>query len=166
MFCPNCGAKVFEGSTKCSQCGEVFAAIGTKTGEGAFKGFLILLVSYFTMPLKTLKITLQQLRSLGMKGSLEVKNTEIPHLTWIGIAGHFVASFVIILIILGSVIAGLKSLEKLKYSAVDAFVGLIGYPIGGILVAIFADWFIMVGLEILLLWVSITNDIKKIADKN
>ncbi len=166
MFCPSCGTKVIEGSSKCSQCGEVFVAIGTKIEGGAFKGFLILLVSYFTMPLKTLKITLRQLRELGGKGSLEVKDTDIPHLTWLGIAGHFVASVVIILIFIISVLAGLKSLGKLKYSATDAIGGLILYPIGGIILAILADWFIMVGLEIILLWVSITNDIKKMADRN
>lgn len=166
MFCPNCGAKLQEGSAKCSQCGEIFSASGATSDGNAFKGFLILLVSYFTMPVKTLKITIRQLKELGAKGSLEVEETEIPHLTWLGIAGHFVASLVIVLIVVAGVVMGLLSLKALDYSAKEAFKGLIMNPIYGVLIAIAANWFIMVWLELLLLVVNITNNIKKIAGKS
>lgn len=163
MFCPNCGKQIPVGSAKCPQCGGLLS--GIKTEGGAFKGFIILLMSFFTMPLKTLKITLHQLRELGGKGSLEVEDTEIPHLTWLGIAGHFVASFVIILLVIGGVVVGLFSLKALDYSVKTAIGGLVMSPIIGVFLAIAANWLLMVWLELLLLMVNIANNINKIADK-
>lgn len=165
MFCPNCGAKAAEGSARCSQCGEVFGATGVKTDGGAVKGFFILIASFFMMPVKTLKLTAQQLRELGGKGSLDTDATEIPHLTWLGVAGHFFASFVVVLIIIVGVAKGLLSLKAFEDSAKEAIGGLILSPILGVIAAIAANWLIMIWLELLLLLVNIANDIKKIANK-
>lgn len=165
MFCPNCGNPVSEGSVKCVNCGGALG-VAIKPQGSAGKGFFILLLSFFTMPLKTLKMTIQQLKELGEKGSLDVKETEIPHLTWLGIAGNFVASLVIVLIVVSGVVTGLWSLRHLDYEVEKAFFGLIIYPIGGVFFAILANWAIMLWLEILLLLVYISNDIKKIANKS
>ncbi|MEW5804967.1 MAG: zinc ribbon domain-containing protein [bacterium] len=164
MFCPNCGKQIPEGSAKCPQCGEVLREI-TRADGGAIMGFFLLLASFFTMPLKTLKITAVQLREIGGKGKLKVEATEVPHLTWLGVAGHLLASIAVILIVVIGVIRGLSSLKHLKYSASDAIGGLLINSIGGAFIAIFADWVIMISLELLLLWVSIANDIKKIGHK-
>jgi hypothetical protein len=165
MFCSNCGNPVSEGSVKCANCN---AALGVtiKPQGSAGKGFLVLLISFFTMPLKTLKMTIQQLKELGEKGRLDIKETDIPHLTWLGIAGNFVASLVIVLIVTAGVIKGLLSLGDLDHAVEKALFWLIINPIGGVLFAILANWIIMLWLEILLLLVYISKDIKKIANKS
>lgn len=167
MFCTKCGEQIPKGSIKCSQCGEYILTESTQAESGgAIKGFFILIVSFFTMPIKTLKITLAQLREIGSKGKLDVESTEIPHLTWLGVAGHFLASIAIILIITASILMGLGSLLDLKDSFFKAILGLIFKPIGGVFLAIIADWIIMFSLELILLWVGIANDIRKMAYKS
>ncbi len=165
MFCPNCGNQIANGDLKCSRCGEMVGSMVSKNLGSSFKGFLILLISFFTMPLKTLKITLYQLRELGAKGSLDIQETEIPHLTWLKVASHFITSSVVILIVIGGIISGIMSLEKLRYSITEAIVGFIFYPIMGVVIAILVDWLVMISLELIMLSVSITNDVKKIANK-
>ncbi|MBT9168898.1 MAG: hypothetical protein DDT19_02249 [Syntrophomonadaceae bacterium] len=165
MFCSKCGANIVEGA-KCPKCGEAGAVSGLKTEGSAFMGFLILLASFFTMPLKTLKRTLQQLRELGGKGKLEAKDTDIPHLTWLGIAGNFVASLAVAVILAVSAVKALSSLQGIKYSVSSAIGGFLLNLIGGVLAAIAADWIVMVWIEILTLMVIITNNVKKIASKS
>lgn len=165
MFCSGCGAKIALGSAKCPQCGEVLGFGGSVSAGNAFKGFILLLVSWFTMPLRTLKITLVQLRELGGKGSLDVKDTETPHLRWLGIAYNFLSSLVIVCILIIGALKGIDSLKAWEYSKQDAIKGFILSPIIGVFVAIAADWLIMIWLEILLLMVYIAKDIKKIANK-
>jgi predicted nucleic acid-binding Zn ribbon protein len=164
MFCPQCGKQIPGGSTECPQCGEVLKEI-TKSEGGAIMGFFLLLASFFTMPIKTLKITVIQLREIGSKGKLDTEATEIPHLTWLGIAGHLLASITVILIVIIGVFRGFASLEYLRYSVSDALGGLLVNIIGGVFLAIIADWLIMIVLELLLLWVGIANGIKKMAHK-
>jgi len=164
MFCPSCGKQIPEGSAKCPQCGEVLKEV-TRAEGGAILGFFLLLASFFTMPLKTMQITAVQLREIGGKGKLDVESTEIPHLTWLGIAGHLIASIAVILIVVIGVIKGISSLTHLRYSAGDAIGGLLVNTIGGLFLAIIADWLIMISLELLLLWVGIANDIKRIGHK-
>lgn len=165
MFCSGCGAKVALGSARCPQCGEVLGFGGSVITGNAFKGFIILLVSWFTMPLRTLKITLVQLRELGGKGSLDVEDTETPHLTWLVIAGNFLSSLVIALILILGVLIGINSLKAWEYSKQDAIRGFIVSPIIGVFAAIAVDWLIMIWREILLLMVYIAKDIKKIANR-
>jgi hypothetical protein len=111
-------------------------------------------------------MTIQQLKELGEKGRLDIEETEIPHLTWLGIAGNFVASLVIVLIVAAGVVKGLLSLKDLDFSVEKALFWLIVNPIGGVLFAILANWVIMLWLEILFLLVYISNNIKKIANKS
>ncbi len=90
--------------------------------EGAIiKGFLILMGSFFTMPIKTLKITAQELREVGSKGKIDTGSTNIPHLTWLEIAGHLVISITVIVIVVAGLLMGLMSLKDIRYSAASAF---------------------------------------------
>jgi hypothetical protein len=167
MFCANCGKQIPKGSVKCSQCGEYVLAESTQTGGGgAIKGFFLLIVSFFTMPIKTLKITVAQLREIGGKGKLDIETTEIPHLTWLGVAGNFVASICIVLFIVAGIIRGLNAIFDPGYSTSESILWLFLNPIGGVFSAIIIDWLIMFWLEILTLWVGIANDIKKLAHKD
>lgn len=167
MFCSNCGENIPDSSLKCPKCGHPTGIGGTIQQEfegGAFKGFLILLLSFFTMPLKTLKLTGVQLREVGAKGALDVKHTTIPHLTWLAVASKMLASIAIVLAILWGLSKGVMSLGDMKYNAKDALLGLVMYPIGGILIAAALDWLIMIWFELLALMVNIANDIRRIAD--
>lgn len=92
MFCPNCGAKAAAGSVQCTQCGESFSFVEKRQTGSPFKSFLILLVSFFIMPWKTINATLQQLRELGNRGKIEIGETDGPHLTYLGAAGQFIVS--------------------------------------------------------------------------
>jgi len=171
MFCPECGKTVEEGTVFCSECGaRVSEAFGKKevvAGEGgAVKGFFLLLASFFMMPLKTLRLTVYQLRELGRKGSLEVEATGIPHLTWLGIAGYLFVSIAVILIFVIGVIMGLSAFfARIKYSPAEALGMLLLGPIGGVFLAVIADWLIMISLEILGLWTGIANNIRAIEQK-
>lgn len=166
MFCSSCGTQLPDGSVKCTNCGaslnefNIAAAISSAAQSGAIKGFFILLVSFFMMPIKTLRLTVQQLRAIGSRGALDVESTDIPHLSWLKTAGNVVASVVVVVCVVSGIIMGLTSLGDLRDSAGRAIGGLIGYPIGFVLLAIVADWLIMFWLELMQLWVNIANDIK------
>jgi hypothetical protein len=166
MFCPNCGNQVAEGVSQCPGCKYIVnASIASRTGGGAFSGFLLLVGSFFYMPVKTLTITLQQLKALGAKGKIDVNETDLPHLTWLGMAGNFLASVAITLIIAVGVVKGLMSIGDFRYSASDAVLKVIGYPILGVFVAIFTDWVIMIWIELLSSLMYISNNVKKLADR-
>jgi hypothetical protein len=158
MFCTNCGAQLPEGSTTCSKCNASLTGV-SKTESGFLQGllgFLILLLSWFTMPFKTLKVTAAQLKEVGGKGKLDVAHTEIPHLTWLGVAGRVVASIVVIVVIIGGIITGLT----------QGGIAIIAAPVGGFLLAMALDWLIMIFIEMISLLASIANDVKKVADKD
>lgn len=139
---------------------------GASSQEGSTAGgFFILIGSFFTMPIKTLKLTAQELREVGRRGRLDIGRTNIPHLTWLEIAGHLVISITIIGIVAAGVVMGLASLAALKYSAKAALSGLILSPVVGILAAIAADWLMAVSLELLGLLTGIANDIRRMANK-
>jgi hypothetical protein len=112
------------------------------------------------MPLKTLRLTVQQLRTIGSRGALDVESTDIPHLSWLKTAGNLIASTVVVIFVVWGIGAGLASLGDIHRSPSGAILGLIAYPIGGLLSAIVADWLIMFWLELMQLWVNIANDIK------
>jgi len=166
MFCTSCGATMPDNTTQCPKCGQSNGQADTLPDSGAFKGFFILFVSFFTMPLKTLKLTAAQLREVGAKGALDVKHTTIPHLTWLAVASKVLASISIVLAILWGASKGVMSLGDMQYDAKGALLGLVMYPIGGILAAALLDWFIMVLFEMLALTVNIANDIRRIADQS
>lgn len=157
MFCSNCGSQLPEGSTTCSKCDINIAAV-SKT-ENAFLavllGFLILLLSYFTMPFKTLKLSIAQLKEVGAKGKFDVASTEIPHLTWMGVAGCVLGSMLVVVVIVVSIVMGLG----------QGGVAIIVSPLIGFIVAITLDWSIMIWIEIIMLLASITNDVRKIANR-
>ena len=164
MFCTNCGAQLPDGSKTCSKCNISFQSI-SRAESGIIKGLIILSLSFITMPLKTLKITVVLLREVGGKGKLDVGTTDIPPLTWLAIAGYASVSATILGIMTISIIWGLTSLGQLDESVGDAIKGLIFRPIIGIAIAIAADWLLMIANELILLLSGIANDVKKIVQK-
>ncbi len=158
MFCTNCGAQLPEGSTTCSKCNANLAS-ASKAESGflqALLGFLILNLSWFTMPFKTLKVTIAQLKEVGSKGKLDVAHTDIPHLTFMAVAGHVSASFVVLIIIIAGIVIGLDK----------GGIAIIGAPLGGFILAMAVDWFLMIVIELITLLAGIANDVKKIAQKD
>lgn len=158
MFCTNCGAQLPEGSTTCSKCNANLASV-SKSESGflqALLGFLILILSYFAMPFKTMKVTIAQLKEVGSKGKLDVAATDIPHLTWLAVAGHVSASIVVVIIIIAGIVVGLDK----------GGLAIIGASLGGFILAMAVDWMLMVAIELITLLAGIANDIKKIAQKD
>jgi hypothetical protein len=176
MFCTSCGAQMPVNAIKCPQCGTSMgtaaataaasAALSAAAQSGAVKGFVVLVISFFTMPLKTLRLTVQQLREVGAAGSLGLGTTTLPHLTWLRVAGNFVVSVVIVGILLTGLYQGVMSLGQLKYSATSAIGGLIWKPLAALFVAVAADWVIGFVLELLGILVVISNDVRSIATRS
>jgi hypothetical protein len=130
------------------------------------RGFFILLASFFTMPIKTFKLTGQLLREVGKAGSLNVGETSAPHLAWLRAACGVLACVVMVCIVLWNLYAAIPSSAEWEYQTGSAALKLFGRPLLGVLFAIMADWLIMLQMELLSLWLVISNDIKKIADKS
>lgn len=176
MFCTNCGAQMPGNALRCPQCGTSMgtaaataaatAAISAAAQSGAIKGFFVLIVSFFTMPLKTLRLTVHQLREVGAAGTLGLGATTLPHLSWLRVAGNFVVSVVIVGVLLFGLYQGVMSLGQLKYSATSAIGGLVGYPLLALLGAVAVDWVIGFGLELLGIMVVISNDVRTIANRS
>jgi hypothetical protein len=178
MFCSSCGTQVPDDSIRCTNCGAAMrgaggaGASGAQTGGGALKGFFILIGSYFTMPLRTLKLTASQLREIGQKGSFDV-SADLPHLNWLRIAGGVVACTAIFAVILYCLVKAIGALSGQSYDEFGGGGGGVGdklfhcvmWLIGGGLFAVFADWFVMQLVEFISLWVGIANNIKKMADR-
>jgi len=142
------------------------AALSAAAQSGAIKGFIVLVVSFFTMPLKTLRLTVHQLREVGAAGTLGLGTTTLPHLSWLRVAGNFVVSAVIVAILLVGLYQGVMSLGQLKYSASAAIGGLIWKPLAALLVAVVADWVMGFFLELLGIMVVISNDVRSIANRS
>lgn len=171
MYCPKCGQQNPDDSSRCAHCGTHFAGAAFKAGavqlaqSGVIKGFFVLWGQWFVMPLRTLKLTAQQLRELGGAGTMNL-NTDIPHLTWIRIAGGTLACIGIFVAVLGGVVMALNALSGIGRAPVAAITKFIGYLLGGGLSAIAIDWFIMTWMvEGLGLMIGIANNIRKLAEK-
>ncbi|HZF17062.1 MAG TPA: zinc ribbon domain-containing protein [Steroidobacteraceae bacterium] len=168
MFCSSCGTQVPDDSIRCTNCGAAMrggsAAAGSQSG-GAVKGFFILVASYFLMPLKTLKIVRDQLREIGSKGMLDV-STELPHLNWVRVAGGVIACLAIIVALLGGLFKGISAYQENSYDTGNAIMQFLVYlVIVGPLCAVAFNWFIMYMVELITIWVSINNNIKRMADR-
>jgi len=130
------------------------------------RGIVVLVVSFFTMPFKTLRIAASTLRDVGSKGKLDTGSTSIPHLTWLLAAGYLLISLIIIVVIAASVLWAAGSfVSSIRYSPAQAMGGLILYPLGGVLAAVLVDWSLSVSLELLALFIEMGNNVKKIASR-
>lgn len=164
MFCMNCGKELADGSRNCQFCGAQLRESVTPE-DGAVKGLLVLLASFFAMPLKTFRITIAGLREIGGKGRLDLGETSMPHLTWLQVAGYLVVTIIVGLILLTGILRGLYDLRYISHSFGDAVKGFLGNVFFGAFFAVLADWFMMVWLELLTIGIGIANDIKKLVQK-
>lgn len=171
MFCTSCGAQMPVNAIKCPQCGTSMgaaaatAALSAAAQSGALKGFFVLLVSFFTMPLKTLRLTVQQLREVGESGVVGIGSSALPHFSWLRVAQNLLVSIVIAVILLTGIVSGLMSLKQLQYSVSGAIGGLIWKPVLALLVAVAADWVVGLILEMIYCIVVISDDVHKIASR-
>ena len=155
MFCTNCGVKVIEGSAHCTSCGtRVDAAApdassyetGYNSGDSSIpKGCLVLIVSFFTMPIKTAHVAANQLRQIGRTGTVETTD-DFPHLSWVSAVLPTLATIASILFIL----YGFSNLFSDSYRP---FAERIGLFVGSFFVALLLDWLIMWGGEGLSIYV-------------
>ncbi|RMF95271.1 MAG: zinc ribbon domain-containing protein [Candidatus Schekmanbacteria bacterium] len=166
MFCIECGKQIPDCSTVCPECGQVLKITKiTPSYRSTIKGFFGLLFSFISMPIKTLKLTVNELKELGNQGKLDVDSTNIPHLTWLGIAGRMIISIIIIGTVIFGFASGINYLTQIRRSMGNAIGGLIGSIIGGLFLAIFLDWLFSLSLEMMQIFVNISNDIKKLSNK-
>jgi zinc-ribbon domain len=179
MFCSSCGTQVPDDSIRCTNCGAAMrAGAGGVPADvaqpgGAIKGFFILVGSYFTMPLKTLRLTQSQLREIGAKGSFDI-SADLPHLNWLRVAGGVLASTAVFGMLLWGVVKAIGALSNSnEFESFGGGGGSVGdrlfhallYLIVGGLGAVVVDWFVMYLVELISIWVGIANNIKKMADR-
>lgn len=171
MFCMNCGAKMNDGDQHCGQCGATTVApsapsqniaIGL-TESSAFRGFLVLLTTWFAMPIATMRLAMKLLREIGDRGVMD-NSDDWPHLNWWRVAAPFAATVVFILICISGLFAFIKALQMSSY--VPGLWGILGpflILIGFYLLAIVVDWLIMVAAEVITIRIANANNLKTIA---
>ena len=152
MFCTECGSKIEAEALHCTQCGASVSSNASPSanhGPGVRateyiadeaslpKGCLVLVLSIFTMPIKTAHVAASELRRMGRAGSLDADN-DFPHLSWLKAVQPVVATIVSILIVLYGFIRLFTGDEYTPFSQ------KIGTAVGSIFVAIAADWAIMI----------------------
>jgi hypothetical protein len=169
MFCSTCGTQVPDDANRCTNCGAAMrsspgAALASVASSGAVKGFFILIASWFTMPLKTMKLTAAQLREIGTKGAFDI-SSDLPHLSWVRVAGGVLACAAVFGVLIYFLIQAFRSLGEMNYSVQEALTDFIKYLILGALGAVIADWAVMYLVELISLWVGTANNIKKMADR-
>ncbi|MGQ0835364.1 MAG: hypothetical protein ACT4O5_10685 [Gammaproteobacteria bacterium] len=122
-----------------------------------------ILGAWFTMPIKTIRVTARQLREFGGGGAIDVGN-DIPHLTWVRAAGGTLACIGIFVALAWGLWKGIDGLGAIKYDTGGALLGLVGYPLAGALAAIVIDWAIMTWIvEMLGLWIGMSDNIRRMA---
>ena len=169
MFCSECGSQNPADSLRCTNCG---AALRTAPGanplrsigeSSAVKGLIILAVSFFTMPLRTVKIMMKLLREVGAQGAFDTEASDVPHLTWSVTAGVVLVVIVMFGVGLVGLYTAFSGLEQIRYDAARAIgsllIGLIGTPLAMVAV----NWALMLLIETLTLTISIANNVKKLA---
>jgi hypothetical protein len=87
----------------------------------------------------------------------------VPHLTWLTVAGHVLASIVVIVTIIIYVYLGFKLFDKNYF--LESLGRLIANMLGGIFFSIIANWVIMILLELLTISIGVANNIRRIAAK-
>jgi hypothetical protein len=160
MFCPQCGTQNADDSLRCTNCGAALRSAAAANlqaiGESsAFQGLVVLFVSFFTMPLRTLKIMARMLREVGERGALDTESSSVPHLTWIQTAGT-------VLVVVAMFGAGLSCLVAGIAGGGAAFVPML---LAAPLAMIAVNWVGMAAIETLGLSVDVANNIKKLASR-
>ncbi len=170
MFCSQCGAQNSDDSLRCTSCGAQLrgipgAAVLKEIGQsGALKGVVVLVVSFFTMPIRTVRIMTGMLREVGSRGAFDTETSDVPHTSWLLTAGVVlvvVAMFVALGVFLYQAI---DELPRIRRDASRALGGFVVNLALGIAAFIGTNWVGMLVLEQISLVVGIANNVKKIAN--
>ena len=165
MFCSQCGTANTDDSQRCTNCGSALRAAAAANPlqalgqSSAFNGLVVLVVSFFTMPLRTIKIMSRMLREVGDRGAFDTESSGVPHLTWIQTAGVVLVVFGMVGSALACLVTGLAAIAA--GSAGTFVLMLLAAP----LAMVAANWAGMWVIETLSLAVDIANNIKKIANR-
>lgn len=123
--------------------------------ESVPKGCLVLCLSFFGMPFKTLRLAGKFLREISRKGALETES-DAPHLMWFATAIPVVASGVFILTMVSVVLFALKGSGVPFLGDINpVFALIVGY-----LYAVFLDWGLMLFAEAFILLVRGSRDLR------
>ena len=172
MFCSECGAQNTADSLRCTSCGaalkgaagpNVLSSLGKSS---ALKGVFVLIVSFFTMPARTVRIAGRMLRDVGARGAFDTESSDVPHLTWLQTSGVVLTVLAMIgsaLFALGMAVSALSDIGDDAASALGSFVL---YLVGGALGVVAVNWVMMWGIEILGLAINNSNNLKKIASRS
>jgi len=131
---------------------------------GAFKGLLVLAVSYFTMPVRTVKLMMKMLREVGTQGAIDTESSDVPHLSWAVTAG-------VVFVVAAMGVAGVFGVVyvfsgfRQSYDVMGALGTILVRLIGSMLGIVAVNWVLMVLVEGLSLTISMANNIKKMADR-
>jgi hypothetical protein len=140
------------------------ALVAETNDNSIWKGMRVLLLSWFIMPFKTLRVSARQLRELGAAGALDISG-ETPHLSWVRVAGGAVASLAIVAALVGGIGKGLASLGDFQYSPGLSIGGFVLYPLLGLIFAVLVDWSIMMSVEVLGLCLGLAKDAHRMASR-
>ena len=160
MFCSQCGTQNADDSLRCTSCGaalrhSVQSSVRAIGESSAVRGLAVLIVSFFTMPLHTLKIMSRMLREVGERGAFDTESSSVPQLTWIQTAGT-------VLVVIAMFGAGLACLVTGAAAGGGSFVlMLLATPFAMIAV----NWVGMAAIETWGLSVDIANNVKKLASR-
>lgn len=134
-----------------------------------WKGIWTVVVSFFSMPLKLLKQTKRQLIEIGKEASFDLAQTDVPFLTWLGVAGKMGVCLIYLLGLVATLLFAVANLSHLRYALryfnLFVFIGGIGgfvlMLVLGFLLTTLVTWILSVQLELILLVVTIANNVKQ-----
>jgi hypothetical protein len=169
MFCSQCGAQNTDDSLRCTSCGVQLrgipgAAVLKEIGQsGALKGLVVLVVSFFTMPLRTIRRMVDMLRDVGARGAFDTEGSDVPHTSWLLTAG---VVLIVVAMFVGLAYFLYEAVDSLKYLRRDVGRALGNFVLNlvlGLAAMVGVNWSGMLVLEQIGLAVGIANNVKKIA---
>ncbi len=132
-----------------SRVGQVLGQATSPRVATTWRGLVVLARSFLSMPLSTIRATAAELRAAAESGHISVGTTSVPHLTWLVVAGHALTSLALVAIMIGFTSLGLMSVGDITESPTSALLGLVGWPIVGVMASVVADWALSAGGELL-----------------
>jgi hypothetical protein len=124
----------------------------------AIVGFVVVLISFFTLPLRFIQQSWAELSEIGRKKAVELEGAEeLPLLSWLIVLGRALISIGAVLIYIFLIIAAAASGDDSAGAVVLAI-------IFGPLVSILFIWYLGVVLELLSLMIVLARNTRRILD--